>query len=221
MTAATEQRFQQLRHGFAKLTAVIRTTTGWRRLMAGESPTAVVSRIYGVDTFAAVSANEIDGLDGIQVGVGYGPDSIGNLKPNVLPVYAIGVTSQSVLVSLGGGGLSTGGGSTTTSGGGSTTVVVASTHHTGTSIFDFGTTPKDQATLAITGQTLIKLASRPFAWFTARTTATNTATDHIQAGTFIRLTCSEPTLGIGFNIEAYCLVGKVSGTFNVDWSWDE
>lgn len=217
MSAATEQRFQQPRHGFIKLTAVIRTSTGWRRIQSGESPTAIVSRIYGIDTFAAVSANEIDGLEGILVGTGYGPDSIGNLISGNSPNYAVGVSSSSVMVILGGGGVAEG----EIESEGGTTIVTAPTRYTGSEILNFGSVPVEEATVAITGQTLIKLGSRPFAWFVARATNNNTASDHIQAGTFIRLTCSEPTAGVGFTIHAYSLVGKVTGNFYVDWSWDE
>jgi hypothetical protein len=102
VSAGTEQRFQQSRHGFVKLSAIFRDTSGWRIVRTGEVPTAIVSRVYGLDTFAAVSSNELDGLEDIVVGGRYGPNPSGVLTIDVTPAYAVGVTPRSVFINLSG-----------------------------------------------------------------------------------------------------------------------
>jgi hypothetical protein len=89
----------------------------------------------------------------------------------------------------------------------------------GTATIDFGATPATEASVAITGQTGITPASFAEAWFMARSTADNTASDHQQAAAVMRLICSEPTTDTGFTITAQCLHGAVTGTFKVEWTW--
>jgi hypothetical protein len=90
---------------------------------------------------------------------------------------------------------------------------------TGSATIDFGATPGPEASIAVTGQTLIKATSRPQAWIVGAITATNTDADHLMAGALLRLTCDVPTAGVGFTIYADSLGGLATGTFAVQWSW--
>lgn len=91
----------------------------------------------------------------------------------------------------------------------------------GTATIDFGSTPATEASVTVTGQADISATSRIEAWFMARSTASNTASDHQQAGAFMRVVCSEPTAGVGFTINAYCLIGFATGAFDVEWTWSD
>lgn len=91
----------------------------------------------------------------------------------------------------------------------------------GTALIDFGSTPANEASAEVIGQTGILAGSAVEAWVTARTTADNTANDHHQAAVNLRLVCSQPTEGVGFTITAYCLIGYATGQFEIDWIWSD
>jgi hypothetical protein len=91
----------------------------------------------------------------------------------------------------------------------------------GTAILDFGTTPKAMASVEVTGQTEITAAAFIEAWFMASTTAENDSEAHKQAAAVMRVVCSEPNVGVGFTITAYCLQGAAIGTFKIQWTWSD
>lgn len=98
-------------------------------------------------------------------------------------------------------------------GGGGTTV------NAGTATLDFGSSPATEASVTVTGQSSITSSSRVKAWVMGKSTATNTVSDHQFAAVALRFSVSQPTSGIGFTITAYCVVGEVSGQFNIEWEW--
>ncbi len=91
----------------------------------------------------------------------------------------------------------------------------------GTAVIDFGAVPATEASVDVTGQTDITTDCAIEAWVTARSTSDNDTTAHKQAALFIRFVCSEATEGTGFTITAYCLIGFVTGTFLIDWTWSD
>lgn len=91
----------------------------------------------------------------------------------------------------------------------------------GTAVLDFGSTPSTEATVEVSGQTDITAECFAEAWVMARSTETNTESDHQQAAAFFRVVCGQPVAGVGFTITAYCLVGAVTGTFKVEWTWSD
>lgn len=91
----------------------------------------------------------------------------------------------------------------------------------GTAVIDFGASPVTEGSVAVAGQAAISSTSAAEAFFMARATGDNNADAHKQAAAYIRLVCSVPTAGVGFTITAYCLVGYVTGTFNIEWTWSD
>jgi hypothetical protein len=91
----------------------------------------------------------------------------------------------------------------------------------GTATIDFGATPSNEASVAVSGQTEITATAFIEAWFMARSTVDNDADAHKQAAVVMRLVASEPTAGVGFTITAYCLHGLATGTFKVEWTWSD
>jgi hypothetical protein len=89
----------------------------------------------------------------------------------------------------------------------------------GTIEIDFGASPVNEASVAVTGQTGILASSIAEAVIMGRSTVDNTVIDHEFAAIAIRLSCSEPSAGVGFTIKAFCLVGHVTGKFSVNWRW--
>ena len=85
---------------------------------------------------------------------------------------------------------------------------------------DFGTFPgNNEISVAVTGQTAILNTSSVEAFLMADDTTTDhTASDHKWAAALIGLTCTTPTVGVGFTIHARC-VEKLQGKFNVRWVW--
>ena len=84
---------------------------------------------------------------------------------------------------------------------------------------DFGSTPTNEASVTVTGQTGIQTTSTVDATVMARSTSNNTITDHQFAANALRFSVSEPVANTGFTITAYCLLGSVTGKFNVNWRW--
>lgn len=84
---------------------------------------------------------------------------------------------------------------------------------------DFGSTPANEASVTVTGQTGIQTTSTVDATVMARSTSNNTITDHQFAANALRFSVSEPVANTGFTITAYCLLGSVTGKFNVNWRW--
>ena len=97
---------------------------------------------------------------------------------------------------------------------------MASVGGIGTATIDFGATAATEASVAVADATITADAYiEP--WIMARTTVDNSAEDHQQAAAFMRVVASEPVVGVGFTITAYCLHGYAVGTFKVDWTWSD
>ena len=90
---------------------------------------------------------------------------------------------------------------------------------TGTATVDFGSTPTHEASIAVTGQTLIASGSLVEAFVQGDSTADNTATDHRFAGVSFRLLCDTIIAGTGFTIYVTCIAGLAKGTFKIRWVW--
>lgn len=95
-----DQRYQQDRHGFSKLTPVNRDAAGWRQSLAGEVPDAIVSRVFGPAAFAVITSGEIDGLSGLVTGSTYGVSGFGPIVQNGTPIVAKAVSTTNLLVSI-------------------------------------------------------------------------------------------------------------------------
>ena len=91
--------------------------------------------------------------------------------------------------------------------------------YVGTAILDFGDTPNDYATVAVTDQTGISDTSHVRVWFQGETMANNTADDHLLAALFTRLTTTDPVLNTGFTIHCVSIVGRFTKRFRVAWLW--
>lgn len=90
----------------------------------------------------------------------------------------------------------------------------------GTATLDFGAHPgSSEASVAVTGQTLISASSKAEAYIMAGDTSTDhTASDHQYAGLFIALSCGTPTAATGFTIYGRA-IDKMTGTFTVRYVW--
>lgn len=91
----------------------------------------------------------------------------------------------------------------------------------GTATLDFGATPTDFASVAVTGQTAISATSRAEAFVMMRATGDNDLSDHTQLAVFSKLICGVPTPGVGFTIECYLLHGLAAGEFSIEYTWSD
>jgi hypothetical protein len=90
---------------------------------------------------------------------------------------------------------------------------------TGTAVLDFGATPTDQASVAITSQTGIVAGSHVEAWFMRETTAGNGVDEHEEAAALCPLVCGNIVAGTGFTIVAHPIAALGLGQFTVHWGW--
>lgn len=90
----------------------------------------------------------------------------------------------------------------------------------GTATLDYGATPVDGASVAVTGQAGILTGSAVEAWFMADTTADNGVDEHLMAGTLAKLTCGSIVAGTGFTIFADNIGLLATGQFSVRWVWN-
>ena len=90
----------------------------------------------------------------------------------------------------------------------------------GTATIDFSSTPSSQAQVDVTGQTGILSTSAAESWVMIDSTADNDDNAHNFAGVSFRLTCSQPTAGVGFTIYAVTLAAEATGTFRIKWVWN-
>lgn len=89
----------------------------------------------------------------------------------------------------------------------------------GTATIDFGAFPgTNEASVAVTGESAILAGSLVDAWFRAEASPDHDAQDHTWAPTFVSITCSVPSAGVGFTIYARSLE-RITGKFNLDWAW--
>lgn len=90
----------------------------------------------------------------------------------------------------------------------------------GTAIVDFGSTYKNDASVAVTGQTSIVSGSLCEAWIAPSASADHTTDEHVMVASQLEITCSPPTAGVGFTIYAVTAVaGGLSGKWNLFWAW--
>lgn len=90
----------------------------------------------------------------------------------------------------------------------------------GTATIDFGSTPSSEASVVVSGQTSISATSRVEAFIMAKG-AGNALADQHFASVALRVVCSEPVAGNGFTITAYCLIGFITGTLDIEWTWSD
>lgn len=90
---------------------------------------------------------------------------------------------------------------------------------TGSAVIDFGVHPgANEASVSVTGQTAITDISHAEAWLMAEPSDNHTANDAAYGALFMALSCSIPTAGVGFIINARS-AEKLQGKFNVRWVW--
>ncbi len=89
---------------------------------------------------------------------------------------------------------------------------------TGNIEIDFGSTPTNEASVAVTGQAGILSTHAADALLMAETSTDYTANDQAYAKLFMTLSCSVPTDGVGFTIYARA-TEKFTGKFKARWVW--
>jgi hypothetical protein len=89
----------------------------------------------------------------------------------------------------------------------------------GTATLDFGSTPADEASVAVTGQAGILTTSHVEAFFMQETTSDHGVDEHAEAAALCPLICSDLIAGTGFTIRAHPLAMLGTGTFKVRWVW--
>lgn len=91
---------------------------------------------------------------------------------------------------------------------------------TGTAVIAFGSTPSNDATVTVTGQTGILTTSFVEAWVQENVTSgDNLLQDHRQLAWSAKLSPQNIIAGTGFDIEVMLLIGLVTGTFKINWVW--
>lgn len=90
----------------------------------------------------------------------------------------------------------------------------------GTAVLDFGATPADEATVAVTGQAAIIAGSHCEAFFMKESTADNSTDEHEEAAALCPLVCESVIAGTGFTIRGMPIAGLGTGQFNVRWVWN-
>jgi hypothetical protein len=100
-------------------------------------------------------------------------------------------------------------------GGGGGTVITA-----GTATINFGASPgANEASIAVTGQTLILATSKVKVWIMGDdTSASHTANDHRYLPLIAAFTAGTPTAGTGFTIYGRSNT-YLTGTYTLRWAW--
>ena len=86
-------------------------------------------------------------------------------------------------------------------------------------VINFGTGLGSNETSLFINDTNVLVTSKAVASIAAVPTADHTEQDHTYAASFISLSCDTPIAGSGFTIYARCIMGSLSGTFTVNYSW--
>ena len=91
----------------------------------------------------------------------------------------------------------------------------------GTATIDFGPTPNDSASIAVTGQTDITSAAHVRAWFQRDATAPggNSADEHEMAAVFCPLVVGNIIDADGFTVYGNSIGPLASGAFTLHWNW--
>jgi hypothetical protein len=88
----------------------------------------------------------------------------------------------------------------------------------GTIVINFGSTPTNEASVAVADAT-ITAGVLCDAWPRAEATAgDHSLNDHTYLSLFVEFTCGVPVPGVGFTIYARS-AHKMTGTWNLDWVW--
>jgi hypothetical protein len=87
----------------------------------------------------------------------------------------------------------------------------------GSAILNWGASPNDEASVAVTGQSAISSSAQCRAWLQGGG-ADNA--DQMLAGGRIQLTCGTPHAGVGFTINALSHEGFYTGQMAVQWQWN-
>jgi hypothetical protein len=90
----------------------------------------------------------------------------------------------------------------------------------GSATLNFGSTPIDEATIAVTGQGGIVSGSHVEAFFMRETSADNGVEEHEAMAIYCPLTVGSIVAGTGFTIFATMLAGYATGQFAVRWVWN-
>ena len=90
---------------------------------------------------------------------------------------------------------------------------------TGTATLDFGVTPAEEASVAVTGQAGIVSGSHVEAFFMKETTGDNGVDEHEEAAALCPLVCGSIVAGTGFTIKGMPIAMFGLGTFAVRWAW--
>jgi hypothetical protein len=85
-------------------------------------------------------------------------------------------------------------------------------------VLNFGALPGSNEASVVVSSPTVLTTSIPTSEVAAVATSDHTISDHTYAALFMQLTCGAPTAGVGFTIYARS-TEKLSGTFNVNWSW--
>ena len=86
-------------------------------------------------------------------------------------------------------------------------------------VINFGSGMGSNETSLFVSIPTILVTSLPTATIAAVPTVDHTEPDHSYAASFISLSCDTPIAGVGFTIYARCILGSLSGTFTVNYSW--
>jgi hypothetical protein len=89
----------------------------------------------------------------------------------------------------------------------------------GTATLDFGSTPTDSASVAVTGQTGIVSGSQVEAFFMRESSVDHNVDEHVEAAALCPLACGSIVAGVGFTIYASPIAMLGTGKFNVRWVW--
>jgi hypothetical protein len=90
----------------------------------------------------------------------------------------------------------------------------------GTATINFGSTPTDEGSIAVTGQATIGATDHVEAFVMGDDTATgNDADAHRLAVMSFRCDCRSVVAGTGFTIYVNCLMGLVTDQFKIRWVW--
>lgn len=91
---------------------------------------------------------------------------------------------------------------------------------TGTATINFGSTPVDEGSVTVTGQTgILAASSHVEAFFMVDTTGDHTVDEHQEAAVMCPLVCGNIVDNTSFTIYAHTLHAAVTGQFKIRWVW--
>lgn len=90
----------------------------------------------------------------------------------------------------------------------------------GNATLNFGSTPTEETSVAVTGQAGILAGSHVEAFFMRETAADNGVDEHEEAAALCPLVCGSIVAGTGFTIFAMPIAALGVGQFSVRWVWN-